>query len=175
MTLNATAAATDANSYATVAFADSYHEGRLYADVWTQANATKKAAALVQATTMIDAFFSTHPRAWEGSPTTTTQALCFPRTGLTLRNGNLVDSATIPTDLAKAASELARQLLSSDLSADNAVANQGITSLSAGPVSLSFKQEIASKPIPDAVLQLVPSHWYSDIVRDGKPIIFEVL
>ena len=47
----------DANSYASVADAEAYHEGHLYATAWTGATAEQKAAALVMATRLIDAQF----------------------------------------------------------------------------------------------------------------------
>jgi len=45
----------NANSYATVAESDAYHDGHLYATAWTGATSGNKAAALVMATRLIDA------------------------------------------------------------------------------------------------------------------------
>jgi len=55
LVLNATPGAADANSYATVADADAYHEGHLYASAWTSASNTTKEQALVMATRWLDA------------------------------------------------------------------------------------------------------------------------
>jgi hypothetical protein len=66
--------------------------------------------------------------------------------------------------LKNAVAELALQLLQSDLTQDNAISVQGITSLRAGPVSLTFKDSIDTKVIPDAVWALLPPSWFTDAV-----------
>src|SRR4051812_4817181 len=64
----------DANSYASAADGDGYHDGHLYATDWTGATLQKKEAALVMATRVIDSMYSFHGyRAQEG------QALQWPR------------------------------------------------------------------------------------------------
>ena len=44
----------DANSYATAADGDAYHDGHLYATAWTGATLANKEKALVMATRLID-------------------------------------------------------------------------------------------------------------------------
>ena len=59
--------------------------------------------------------------------------------------------ARVGRDHEAAYAELARHLLTSDRTADSDVETQGITSLQAGPVSLTFGAAVA-KPNPDAVM-----------------------
>lgn len=63
-----------ANSYASVADGNAYHQGHLYATKWTAATDTQKIAALVMATRLIDAYCR-----FAGSRKTTTQPLQWPR------------------------------------------------------------------------------------------------
>jgi len=65
---------TDANSYATVAEADSYFEAHLYAAAWTAATAATKASALVMATRLVDSQYQ-----FNGYRAHDTQALQWPR------------------------------------------------------------------------------------------------
>jgi hypothetical protein len=163
----------DANSYVTVADADAYHQTRPASQVatWTAATADDKAAAVVMATELLDANFM-----WNGTPTSVDQALAFPRTGLTNRNGVPVDPGIIPRELKRATSEFARQLLTGNRTADNDVARMGLTDLKAGPISLSFKEGTTSEVpavIPDAVRMMIPVTWYrvSETAATATPTI----
>ena len=64
----------DANSYATAADGDGYHDGHLYAAVWTAAVTGSKEKALVMATRLIDGLFQ-----FNGFKRMSTQALQWPR------------------------------------------------------------------------------------------------
>ena len=64
----------DANSYGAVADGDAYHDGHLYASVWTGASTATKEAALVMATRVIDAHYQ-----FRGFKVTDAQALQWPR------------------------------------------------------------------------------------------------
>jgi len=76
------------------------------------------------------------------------------------RNGlTFVGSMEIPPELKNAAAELARQLIVADRSADSDLETQKVKSLTAGPVSLTFGDNIAAKVMPDAVVALLPSWW----------------
>lgn len=68
----------------------------------------------------------------------------------------------MPQAVKDAESELAGQLIISDTTLDNAVAVGGIKSVSAGSVSVSFKDDIAAHVLPDAVLALMPPSWFTD-------------
>ena len=64
----------DANSYASVAEGDTYHEAHLYATAWTAATPETKEKALLMATRLIDGQYQFH-----GFRATSTQALQWPR------------------------------------------------------------------------------------------------
>jgi hypothetical protein len=105
----------DANSYASAADGDAYHEGHLYASAWTAATAGKKEAALVMATRLIDAHFR-----FLGSRVSEAQALAWPREGCPnpeLRR-YLLPSSAVPTALVQATAETARALIVEDRTAN---------------------------------------------------------
>lgn len=155
LVLNATAGDPDANSYATAAEGDTYHEGHLYASTWTGATTATKEAALVMATRILEERYT-----WYGSPTESTQALGFPRSGLLdIHQWDALDEDTIPDRLKWATAELARQLMDGDRTTDSQIETQGVTSMSAGPVSFSFKNEVKAKVVPDAVRNMIPTWW----------------
>ena len=64
----------DANSYASAADGDAYHDGHLYATAWTGATTGNKERALVFATRLIDSLFQ-----FGGGRAKTEQALQWPR------------------------------------------------------------------------------------------------
>lgn len=145
-TLIATAGAADANTYATLAEANAYHEAHLHGETWRTELTDTKQRALLTATRLLDQHIE-----WCGSPTTTTQALAWPRQGLVDINGAALSSTAIPARMREATAELARQLLAEDRSADNEIDTKGLTSLTVGPIAMSFSGAVAAKVIPDAV------------------------
>lgn len=189
ITIVVTPAAADANSYGSVEEGDAYHEAHLYGDDWTDASETEKAAALVMATRLLDAM----PRAWTGSASTETQALGWPREGMLSRNGYALASGEIPVDLKNAEFEFARQLLTADRTADNAITIQGIASVKAGSVAVTFKDSSAEgvderlamrrrdsleAMVPDAVIVLLVPSWLVDVREEDAEydgLVSEVL
>lgn len=106
----------NANSYATAADGDAYHDGHLYATSWTSAATANKEKALVFATRVIDSQYRFH-----GYRATTTQALQWPRsncpdpdTAPDSTGSAFFSSDQIPTPLINATCEMARALLSTD-------------------------------------------------------------
>jgi hypothetical protein len=157
-TVIATSGAVNANSYITIAEGDTYHTTHLYPEDWTSATDTEKETAVIMATRLLD-----HMYEWAEYPSTDEQALQWPRDGIVAFNRrDWVEVDEIPIQLKNATAEFARQLLAGDRSADSAVETQGIKSLSAGSVSLSFKDAVSAKVIPDAVDHLIP-HWWGYI------------
>src|SRR5215471_2479634 len=105
----------DANTYATVADGDAYHEAHLYASAWTGATTGKKEAALVMATRLIDSHFR-----FLGDRVHDAQALGWPRAGCPnpeMRRYDLPPSA-VPTALVQATCETARALIVEDRTAN---------------------------------------------------------
>jgi len=174
MALDATVGGPLSNSYETVSEAQSYMDTRLPIIEWDSAN---QEAMLIMGTRVLNAMASPHrvlrrdscdcqyyliARTWTGAPATTTQRLAWPRTGMFDRNGNAIPDNVIPQDLKDALSELAAQLSKADTTLDNDVSVQGIKSVSAGSVSVTFKDNIEAHVLPDAVLNLMPPSWFTD-------------
>lgn len=145
-----TVASATANSYSSIADADSYHETHLYATDWTDADTDTKCRALQMATRLLDQHVT-----WLGSAVGSTQALLWPRVGVFGPNGYELAHDAIPVLVEQATAEFARQLITADLTAENDATRQGLQSLTAGSVSLTFRGNAVSLPIPDAVRAMV--------------------
>jgi hypothetical protein len=113
----------DANSYASAADGDAYHEGHLYATAWTGATTQNKEKALVMATRLIDGEYQ-----FNGFKGSDAQALQWPRercpdpdrAGAGFLPGMLsgsfgsdtwVPSDIVPPRVVQATCELARELI----------------------------------------------------------------
>ena len=116
----------DANTYASVADGDAYHEGHLYASTWTAATSDNKGKALVMATRVLDALVRFH-----GFKRSTAQALQWPRrlcpdpdgdSGavdvLGFARGPYLDETKVPAVIVSATCEMARELLAGDRTGD---------------------------------------------------------
>jgi|GEM_PF-197436 len=138
---------TDANSYASVADGDTYHNGHLYASDWTGASVSTKEAALIMATRLIDGTFD-----FRGFRSSNSQALQWPRqmcvdpdradvrlSALQNNVGCYFDSDAVPQGVVDATCELARELIKSD--STDAPDGEGLASLNIpGAVSLTFQK-----------------------------------
>ena len=121
----------DANSYATAAECDAYHDGHLYATAWTGASEESKAAALVMATRLIDAQYQ-----FGGFRAHSEQALQWPRIECPdpnrarvlwgIQRPECVPLDLVPAAVVAATCELARELLIADRTA--APPGQGLSS-----------------------------------------------
>ena len=156
-----------ANSYCSRTVADIYHENRLHADTWDDADADIKDAALLMATRVIDQQF-----VWEGVRSNPgSQRLEWPRNGLLNDEGDLaLDPATIPERLQDATAEFARLLIDSDTTVTSGVAGGAITSLKAGSVKIDYASGVVPQTdlVPDAVRFSLPRHWWVSI-RSRQP------
>lgn len=160
-TINATAGSATANCYTTVAFADQFHADRppvgtsAATGLWHDASTDQKTAALLWATKVLEQYFE-----WNGSVVNTTQSLLWPRAGLYAMNGlTELDTTTVPVQIQWATAEFARQLLVGDRTGDSIIESQGLKMLKAGPIRMDFKDTVYPKPIPDAVVNLIPWQW----------------
>jgi predicted NBD/HSP70 family sugar kinase len=157
MALIDTPGAADANTYSSVADADAYHAAHLYPETWDDADTDDRERALQMATRLLDQWFE-----WNGAAVGSVQALLWPRVGVVGPNGYAEPSDAIPARVRDATAELARQLLTTDRTADSDVESQGIKKVKAGSVEVEFSGAGGAKPIPDAVLGfLVP--WYGRV------------
>ena len=159
------------NSYATVSEADTYHDEHLYAEDWTGASTPTKTVSLIMATRTLESKYD-----WAGWQTQTVdegQVLAWPRNSLVdIDKISTLDENTIPDQIKWATAELARNLIISNRIADSDIETQGITSLSAGPISLSFKDSVKAKVMPDHVKALIPPWWGT---LRGSAMVWNVL
>ena len=97
-----------ANSYLSLAAADTYHEAVIESAVWDEATTDEKNRALVQATRVLGTQYR-----WKGCRTTSTQPLAWPRKTM-VYDGVGIDDDVIPQVLKDAQAEIARELLVTD-------------------------------------------------------------
>jgi hypothetical protein len=99
----ATVGAADANSYITLAEAQAFADGDIDAVEWYAASTDQKIRALITATRNLDLV------GFAGKKATTTQALQWPRTGVTTTDGPIADTE-VPKEIKTAVWELAKAL-----------------------------------------------------------------
>ena len=145
----------DANSYASAADGDAYHDGHLYAAAWTAVVTGSKEKALVMATRLIDGLFQ-----FDGFKRLSAQALQWPRRecrdpdiengvvpGLLLVRGPVLDETKVPVLVVNATCELARALLIEDRTDDPD--GEGLSSMSVvGSLRLDFNPNDRQPVIP---------------------------
>ena len=162
-----------ANSYCSRAVADTYHENRLHADTWADADDDTKDAALLMATRVIDQQF-----VWAGFRSVPgTQRLEWPRDGLLNDEGDLaLSSAAIPERLQHATAEFARLLIDSDTTVASGTSGGAITSLKAGSVKIDYASGVVPHTdlIPDAVRFSLPRHWWV-LIRSRRPSTLQLV
>lgn len=166
-----------ANSFISLAEYAYYHERRIPLDPPVVTTGDVAARNVIMATRVLSAMavarttlrwdkngkpYYYTSRQWTGAITTDTQALAWGRTGMYDRLGRLIPSDSIPQELKDATAELAGQLGNADTTLDNDISVQGITSIKAGSVALTFKEMIESHVLPDAVTMLIVPSWLSN-------------
>ncbi len=151
-TIEATAGATDANSYAEIADGNTYAETHLYASAWTDTDDDTRCKALQMATRLLDQWWD-----WQGTMSSSDQALRWPRAGVTDIDGNLVASDEIPLGILYGTIEYAFTLISSNVTAESE--SRGLKSVKAGSVELEFAVATPTiQVMPDAVSAYVSQY-----------------
>lgn len=105
VTIVATAKATNANSFLSLADADTYMDGLASDTEWDAATTDQQNRALKSATDRLD------QERYHGRRTDANQRLSFPRTGIYDRDGDLYDQDTIPRPVEEATAELANAII----------------------------------------------------------------
>lgn len=118
-----------AESYCTVAFADTYHTNRGNT-AWTGTDAVKE-AALRKAT---DYMLQVYRDRWQGYRAEDGQPLDWPR-GWVVVDGFAVDNDIVPTEVKNACAELALRSLSANLYADQ---GQLKSRIKVGPIETEY-------------------------------------
>ena len=161
-TIVATAGATNANSYITMAFAHQYHEDRpLVRGDWISSgeagDENERTRAILWATKMLDRSY-----VWEGVIVSIDQALLWPRSGLLHPNGESVANDSIPIEIQNACAEYARILMYHDLAA-GADSIDHAEKFKFGNLDISSGKTPPQRVIPGSVARLLPGDW-------GRPL-----
>jgi hypothetical protein len=158
VTVTATAGSASANSYLTVAGGDTLANLALGTLSWATATNDDKGRALITATRHLEEL------SWIGYRASSTQALAWPRSDITL-DGVSLSSSTIPEQVEQACFDLAEALLTTPtlLSGGNTslgelipgIPNASLQSASVDVVSVQFRQ--GGAPTVLNCLTVVPS------------------
>lgn len=182
ITIIATPGAADANSFCTLAEANTYFDTRLALDPAWVTTGDPSARLLIMAQRVLSSMivarktlrwdkegkpFYYTSRSWTGGGVvTSTQALIWPMKGMFDRLGRAIAENVISQELKEAQAELAGQLGIADRTLDSDIAVQGITSIKAGSVALTFKEMVQAQVLPDAVIAIMPPSWFTDELID---------
>ncbi len=149
MALNATVGAADANSYVTLAEATAYFSDRVHSEGWD--SLVNQESALVTASRQLDWYAR-----WKGSKVSNTQAMGWPRVGVTLADGSAYTSVSIPAEVKVAVFELALSSIDTDRTADSDMA--GLSEVKAGSVMLKADDGLYNtkpKTIPIKIWKII--------------------
>lgn len=146
--LVATAGATTANTYATLAEALAYFDTHLYGTDFTGATEDNQNKALLMATRLLDEHMN-----WDGLKVTDEQALRHPRSNLVDADGYDIDYTTIMQELKNATAEFAGKLLAVDRTAEDDT--KGFKEMGAGTLKLVMDKKDRKKVIPESVTAML--------------------
>lgn len=147
VTITATAKGASSNSYATLAEAETYFEGRSGASSWTGTDDTKN-RALVTATNRLE------QQEYYGSPTDSGQRLKWPRVGTYDSDGRYWDQDTVPRVVKEAQYEMALALLAGDLELKDS-GLEGFDAVRVGPMSVDINHGREAGSLPRQVRRLL--------------------
>lgn len=154
MAIDATVGGADADSFVSVAEADTYHaDDNVHTTAWAARDTADKEAGLRMATRVIDSM------AFIGYRQTTTQALSWPRYNA-YQDGVLISSAIVPDRVKWATAELAEWLLAEDRSAPSP--GHQIEEAKVGGLRVAFRQDSGGirADMPELVV-----HYLRPLVR----------
>lgn len=138
----------DANAFASVAAVDQYWDNHGAPTTWTGLAQATKEKHIRMATQYLMAVYGER---WKGTRLSSTQALDFPRWGIRVRDGWILNADTIPQSLIDATAEAAHRDatetdgLLPDLDAPASVEEEMIK---AGPITERIKYADAKPPRP---------------------------
>lgn len=149
-TIDATLSGASANSYVTLAGANTYFETVPNSGTWTDKTDDQKNRALISATRWIDAL------SFYGDRCTTTQALKWPREDYTVDDIDLVCSL-IPTDIKTATYELARALANDTDAVTGSTGTSGIyDEVKLGDLQVKYKSSSTTSGVINNVFDVYP-------------------
>jgi hypothetical protein len=167
-TVVATAKDPNANSYCDEDFAADYFDGRLNAGAWS-ADPALQPTALVMATMRLE------QEKYKGTRSTQTQALKFPRIGVTDDDGVALNPDVVPVDVKRATCELALAMLAAgtgDITAGTGL--EQFKSLAVSSIRLDLRDPIASKSDAPGLYPVVPGDPANTIAVNRYQLPFQV-
>lgn len=137
----------DSNSYASVAYATTYHDDHGDDASWDSATTAQKERALRLATQYLDARYSGR---WPGYRINSTMSLSWPRKDVEDSDGYAVDSASVPVAVKEACAELALRVIKGDvlLADQDEPQTLAAESVTVGPISESKTYASAKTTVP---------------------------
>ena len=165
LVIDASAGGVSANSYVTLTDAEAYYESRLHSSEWDDVADTVKNEGLAMATMLFDSEIL-----WMGTPTSTTQALRWPRENVSNPESVEVDSATIPTFLANATAEFALWLIQDDRLKEPDT--QGFTQIKVGSIFATINHRDRRDLMPPIVKSMIS--FYGEFIDSGPRILERV-
>jgi len=148
--IDATVSGASANSYVTLAAADTYFETVPDSSTWTDKTTDQKNRALISATRWIDAL------SFYGDRCTTTQALKWPRENYEVDGLELV-CTLIPTDIKVATYELARAFANDTDSITGSTGTTGLyDQVELGELKVKYKASSTTPGMVNNVFDLYP-------------------
>ena len=137
-----------ANSYRSTADIDAWGLTNPHDTTWSALTDAQKNGYAVMACRVLNEQMD-----WDGWQTDDEQALDLPRSGMTDKNGNSIDSDEIPTEIQNAQCELARLLAISDRTADNDM--KGFKQIGVGSINLVADKADRPAVMADAVWNML--------------------
>lgn len=151
----------DAESYASVAFADAYHLARANSS-WAELDNTAKEANLRKATDYIEAVYAGE---WQGMRRTGVQALEWPRSGVPDLADGLIAIDVIPRRLLQASCELALKASTTVLLKDE---GQRAVEKTVGPLTIKYADDAPAATRFQMVENLLGPYLASNAAAPGS-------
>ena len=143
---------------ATYAAGHIVHAAMYTAAVAADANTPKRAMA--SATRTLNA------QRWQGTKTSSGQAIAWPRASVLDVDGAAVSDSTVPSSILDGFYELALALMNKPASGAATSTGSNVQSVGAGPASVAFFSPAAGARFPDLVMELVGWAFYGSAADD---------
>lgn len=165
ITIDAIEKSATANSYVTLAEANTYLEAHLKASTWAALDDEKKKASIVTATRIIET------EQYAGRRATQAQALSWPRTYIYDYDGYVV--LTVPKKLKDATCELAIWYLTEDERLAGQFEVETMKNVEIGPIKYTLKED--AEYIPDFIEDMIEAIGPNVMIDSGSGVTTMVL
>lgn len=146
-TVTTTAGATNANSYADVAGADTYFAESFGRPLWANQEQSDKEILLITASRTLDQFMS-----WVGEKSSEEQGMEWPRLYAYDRSGAEYSTSEVPRPVVQATYELAYHIL---LNGGMSFTHQEINSVRVGPIAVEMTNGSTDAGIPEFIESMI--------------------